>query len=138
MATPPGKSITRNRITGMEQPAQILFPTTEIGGSVSIANKISSETANRIDSTIQPTIINFKQETGTGHSECNHLSIRSLNGGIDVPRCGQNIDNRTGMNPQGPIVTTIPEYNGYNNCDILTCSEGRWISPTGDWRGMEQ
>ena len=52
LATPPGKSITRNQITGMDQPAQILFPTTEIGGSVSITNTLRYDTANQADPTI--------------------------------------------------------------------------------------
>ena len=52
LATPPGKSITRNQITAMDQPDQILFPTTEIGGSVSTTNTLWSDTANRTDPTI--------------------------------------------------------------------------------------
>ena len=52
LATPPGKSITRNQITVMDQPDQILFPTTEIGGSVSTTNTLWSDTANRTDPTI--------------------------------------------------------------------------------------
>ena len=57
--------------------------------------------------------------TGPGHSDQNHLPIGSLNSGIDVPRSGRNIDNPTGMNPQGPIVITISESNRANNCDIF-------------------
>ena len=97
----------------MDQQAQILFPTTEIGGSVSITNTLGSDTANRT------AIILFKQATVPGHSDRNHLPIGSFNGGIDVLRSRQNIDKCNGMNPQGPIVTTIPESNGYNNCNIF-------------------
>ena len=113
------ESITRNRKTVMEQLYQILFSTTEIGGSVSIANTLRNGTENLTDPTIQPTIFNLKQATGTGHSERNHLTIGSLNSGIDVPKYRQNIDNRTGVNPQGPIVTTIPDSNRSNNCNIF-------------------
>ena len=52
LATPPGKSITRNQITGMDQPDQILFPTAEIGGSISTTNTLGYDTANQSDPTI--------------------------------------------------------------------------------------
>ena len=119
MATPLGKSITRNQMMGMEQTGQILLPTTEIGGSVSIINTISNDTPNWTDSTIQPTIVHLKQATGTGHSNRNHFPIRILNSGIDVTRSRQNIYNRTGMKPKESITTTMPEYNRANNCNIL-------------------
>ena len=32
---------------------------------------------------------------------------------------GRNINNRTGMDPQGPIVTMIPESNRAKNCNIF-------------------
>ena len=127
MATPLGKSITRTWMTGKEQQAQILFPTTEIGGSINIAIKLRADTANNMEPTIQPTIIHLKQANGTRHGERNHLPIGILNSGIDVPRSGRNIDNHIGMNPQGPIVTTIPESNRANNCDILNS-----VSKTSD------
>ena len=50
----------------------------------------------------------LQARTGPVHSGWNHFPIRSLNSGIDVPRSVRNIYNRTGVNPQGPIVTTIP------------------------------
>ena len=99
MATPLGKSITRNRITGTEQPAKILLPTTEIGGSVIIANTLSTDTENFTEPTIQPTIFHLKQATGLGHSDWNHFPIGILNSGIGVPISRHNIDNRTGLNP---------------------------------------
>ena len=37
----------------------------------------------------------------------------------DVPRSRRNIDNRTGMKQQVPIVATIPDSNIASNCDIL-------------------
>ena len=57
--------------------------------------------------------------------------------GTDVPRCGWNIDNITGMNPQGPIVTTIPVSNRSNNCDILySVRNMEYISYRGSpWHG---
>ena len=119
MTTPIGESITSNQMTGREQLAQILLPTTEIGGSVSIANTIRTDTENWNEPTIQPTIVHLKQVTVAGHSDRNHFPISILNGFIDIPRSGQNIDNRTGMNQQGPIVTTIPESIGAKNCNTF-------------------
>ena len=107
MTTPLGKSITRNWIIGTEQPAQMLLQTTEIVGSVSIANPLRYDTVIQTDPNIQPTIVHFKQATIPGGSDWNHLPIGSFNIGIYVPISGRNIDNRTKMNPQGPIVTTI-------------------------------
>ena len=56
MATPLGKIITRDWMTGMDQPAQILFPTTEIGESVKysmgIADPLRTDTTNWAESTI--------------------------------------------------------------------------------------
>ena len=115
MITPLEKSITRNQITGMEQPAKILFPATKIGGSVSITNTLRTDTENRNYATIQPTIFHLNQATRPRHSDQDHFPIRNLNSGIDAPISGQNIDNCTGMNPQVPILTTIPYSNRANN-----------------------
>ena len=52
LATPNGKIITRNQTTGINQPDQILFQTTEIGGCVSITNTLRYDTENRTDPTI--------------------------------------------------------------------------------------
>ena len=98
-------------MTSTEQPDQILLKNTEIGGSVSIAKKLRTDTANRNDPTIQQTTVHLKKGTGLGNSDRNHLPKGSLNSGIYVTRSGRNIYNNTGMNPQGQIVTTIPEYN---------------------------
>ena len=99
--------------------AQILFPTTEIGGYVSIANTLRADTENQTDPTIQPTTTHFKQATGTGNSERKHSPIGVLNICIDVPISVWNIDSHTGMNPQGPIVTMIPGSNRSNDYDIF-------------------
>ena len=52
----------------MEQRAQILLPTTEIGGSVkyfmSIENPFRTNTENWMDPIIQPTLLQFNQATG--------------------------------------------------------------------------
>ena len=119
MATLLGESITRNRMTGTEQLSQILLPTTETWGSVRITKTLRADTANCMDPTIQPTIIHFKQETGPGHSDRNHFPIGGLNSDIWVPRSRLIIDNHAVMNPQGHIVTTIPESNRRNNCNIF-------------------
>ena len=98
-------------MTGTKQPAQILFLTTEMGGSVSIVNTLRTDTANQTDITIQPTIAHLKQAAVTGLIDQNHFLIGSLNSGIDVPRSDRNFYNSTGMNPHGPIMTTIPMSN---------------------------
>ena len=79
-----------------------------------IADPFSTDTENRTDPTIQPTVVHLNQATGLGNSDRNHPPLISLDSGTDVPISGRNIYNRTGMNPQGPIVTTIPEYNREN------------------------
>ena len=89
MTTLFGKIITRDQMTGMEQLGQILLPTTEIGGSVSITNTFKTETTNQTNLDIQPTILHFKNLTELEHSELNHFPIRSLDSGIDVPRTGR-------------------------------------------------
>ena len=119
MTIPLGKSITRDQRKGTEQPVQILLPTTEIGGYVSITNTLRTGTAIHTHPNIQPTIFHTKKMTRTGKSDRKYFPIGNLNSGIDVPRSGRNIDNRTGINPQGPIMTTITESDGANNCDIF-------------------
>ena len=111
---PLGKSITKNPTTSTEQPDKILLTNTEIGGSVSIAEKLRTDTANRNDPTIKKTTVHLNKATGPGRSDRNHFPIGSLNSGITITRSGRNIYNNTGMNPQGHIVTTIPEYNRAN------------------------
>ena len=109
--TPLGGSITRNRMMVTEQRFQILFLTTDIGGSVSIANTLRTDTVNWKDPNIQPTIVHLKQATGLGHSDRNHFLNRLVNSDIYIPRYVGNIDNRTGMDPQGPIMNTVPKSN---------------------------
>ena len=104
---------------GTEQPAQVLLLTTEIGGAISITNKIRTDTANRMDPTIQTTIFHFNQATGPGHSDRNHFPLGSLYSSTDFPISGRNIDNRTGMNPQVHIVATIIDSNRTNKCSIF-------------------
>ena len=70
-----------------------------------IANPFTTDTENRKDPTIQPTIVHFNQATVPGHSDWNHFLLSSLYSGTDVLRSGRNIDNCTGMNPQVPIMT---------------------------------
>ena len=70
MVTPLRKSIARNRMTDTEQPAQILFPTNEIGGYVCVANTLRDDTLNWMDPTVnQPPSNSIKQpdqDTVTG------------------------------------------------------------------------
>ena len=80
---------------------------------------LRTDTVNQTNPTIKPTIIHINQATIPGHSYPNHFLIGSLNSDVDVPIYGHNIDNRTGVNPQGLIVTTIPESNRANNYDIF-------------------
>ena len=56
---------------GTEQPAKFFLPTTEIWGSISIANTLRIDTAHWTDPTIQPTIVHLKQATGPQHSDQN-------------------------------------------------------------------
>ena len=115
----------------MEQPAQILFPTNEIEGSISIMYTLRTDTSKHTDPTIQPTRLHLKQANGPVHSELNHFLIRILNSGIDVTSSGRNIDNPTRMNPQGTIVTTIPESNRANTETSSTWSAGHQFLTTG-------
>ena len=59
-------------MNGMEQPAQVLFPT-EIGGfvkfSVGITNQFRTDTVNQMEPTFQPTIVHSNQVTRSGHSD---------------------------------------------------------------------
>ena len=103
---------------GTEQPAQVSLPT-EIVGSVKflvgIAHPFRTHTFNRNESTIQPTIIHSNQSTIPGHSDRYYSPLGILDIGTGVPRSGRNIDNRTGVNPQGHIGTTISEFNSTSN-----------------------
>ena len=84
-----------------------------------LGKSIRTVIENWTDPTSPPTIIHLKQETGPQQNDQNQFPIRILNSGIDVPRSGLNIDNCTGMKPQGPIMNTIPESNRVKNLDIL-------------------
>ena len=42
----------------------------------------------------------------------------------DVPISGRSIDNHTGMNPQRPIVTMVPESNSARNFYIFNSIKG--------------
>ena len=111
MATPLEKGIT----TGTEKLAQISLTTNEIEGSVNysmgIANPLRTDEVNRKDPTIQPTIIQSNQATGTVHSYCNPPLIGILDCSTDITGSGRNFDNSVGINPQVSIMTTIPESN---------------------------
>ena len=109
MDAPLVKSITRNRMEGMEQPAQILFPTTEIGGSIKyftgISNSFNNDTANQMDHSIKPTIDHFKPATLLWHSDMNHFPLGSLYSGTDVPKSGKiqiNAHGKTHRDPSLP------------------------------------
>ena len=105
-------------MTDTEQLAQILLPT-ENGGSVKfslgIVNSFRTHTENRMDPTIQPTIVHSNQANRPVLSDWYHLPLSSLCSGTDVPRSRGGIDNCTGMKPQEPIVTMIPYYNNARN-----------------------
>ena len=53
---------------------------------MSIANPFRTDTSNRIDPSIQPTILHFEQATGAEHSDRNHFPLSSLDSGTDVPK----------------------------------------------------
>ena len=92
-----------------------------------LGKSLRTDTENWTDPTSQSTIFHLNQATGLGHNDRNHLPISSSNISIDVPRYGCNIDCHTGMKPQGPIVTTIPESNRANNYVIFNS-----VSKTSD------
>ena len=101
LTTPLGKIIPRNIMTGTEKLSQVSL-LTEIGGyvkfSVGIMSPFRTNTANRTDPTIQPTIVHYKLDTGLGHSDRKYSPLRSMDSDADVPRSGWNIDNHNGMN----------------------------------------
>ena len=109
-------------MAGTEQPDQILLPA-EIGGSIKysigIVNPFSNGTSNQTDPTIQPIIVHLNQMNGPIHSDQRYFPLVSLDSGTDVSISGRNIDNRTGMNPQGHMVTTIPESSRANNWNMF-------------------
>ena len=84
-----------------------------------LGKSIRTDTVNPMYPNSQPNILHLKQATGTGHNVRNHLPIVSLNIGIDVTRSGWYIDKHTGMKPQGPIATMIPESNREKICNIF-------------------
>ena len=131
MASQIGKSITSTQMRGTEKPDQISLTTTEIGGSVKylmgVSNPFRTDKENLTDPTIEPSIIHFKKVTVPGHSDWKLTPFGSFDSGTDVPRSRVNIDKRTGKNPKGTIVTTIPE----SNRSLLL------ISPTGSRHGMK-
>ena len=103
-----------------------------------ITDPFRTDTTNRRNPIIQPTIVQFYQDTILVHSDQNHFPIGSLDSGTDAPISGRNIDNRTEMNPQGPIGTTTLESNREKNVTSSTWSKGLQILPTGDHHGMSQ
>ena len=93
MTTMLGKRITKNSMMGTEQPAQILLPTTVIGESVSTVNILRTETANRTDPTIQPSIAHIKQANKLGHSDWNYPPFRIRKSGNKMSvDFGPNVD----------------------------------------------
>ena len=63
--------------------------------------------------------IRSKRATRRGNSDWGYLPLSSFDSGPDVLISWWNIDNHTGMNPQGPIVTTIPYLNSASNYNIF-------------------
>ena len=84
-----------------------------------IANPFKTYKANQMNPNIQPNIFHLIHLTGPVHSGWIHFPISILESGIDVPIYRQNIGNSNEMNPQGPILTMIPESNRENNCNIF-------------------
>ena len=117
-----GKIIPMDLMTCMRQPAQV-FLTAKIEGSVKLSVGISKPFGKtdkiQNEPNIQPTITQSNQSIGPGHIDWDYFPIMLVYIGTNYPRTGWNNYKRTGMNPQGPIVTTILEYNSVNNCDIF-------------------
>ena len=112
----------RNMMT--QQLAQVLL-LTEIWGSVKLLVGIDhpyrTHRENQNDPTMQPTIIHSNQSTVWIHSDQDYSPLGILDSGTDVRSLGsgQNIDNCTRVNPQGPVRTRIPDTNSESNCDIF-------------------
>ena len=110
---------------GTEIPAQVSL-LTEVGGFVKlllgIAKPFRTHPENWTDPTIKQTIVQYKQATGQGNSDRDYFQLGSFYSGTDVTRYRRNIDNCTGMNPQGSIVTMAPESNSVINCYIFDFS----------------
>ena len=70
-------------------------------------------------------MVHSNQLTVPGNSDREYFPLVSLDSGTAVPRSGRNIDNRTGMNPQVPIVTTISESNSVSNWNIFNFIRGK-------------
>ena len=123
--TPLGKSITRNMMKGAAD--QVSLPN-EIGGSVKflvfISNPFRNQTANFTDPTIQPSIFTTKKRLDWDTAIWYDFPLGSLGSGTDVPIYQWSIDNRTGVNLQGPIVTMIPESNSTSRCQIFDSVRG--------------
>ena len=73
-----------------------------------IAHPFRRHVARQNDPTIQLTIVHPNQTTGWGEIDWDYYPLGSLKSGIDVQSgvFGRNADNRTRVNPQGPIETT--------------------------------
>ena len=84
-----------------------------------ITDPFRTDTTNRRNPIIQPTIVQFYQDNILVHSDQNHFPIGSLDSGTDVPISRRNIDNLTGMKPQGHIGNMIPESNSASKCEIF-------------------
>ena len=135
MNTTIGNSINRNMMMGTEQLAQVLLPTEIVGYTtllLGIANPLNNYTENWVYPTIQPIIFQYTQATGPENSDREYFPLGSLDSGTYVPISRRNIVNRTGMNPQAPIVITIPHSNIAKNCNIFD-SVSR--TPDLDYRG---
>ena len=89
------------------QPAQVLMPT-KIGESVKflvgIVKPFRTHIKNWMDPNIQPIIVHLNQATCLGHFDWDYSPLRILDSCNDVSRSRRNIDNRTLINQQGPIV----------------------------------
>ena len=124
LLTPPLGTFTPRNII-MEQRAQVSFPTEIVGSeniSVGIAHLFRTHRANRNDRTIQPTIIHSNQSSGQGHSDGDYSPLGSLDSGTDAQRggSGRNIDNCTGVNPQGVTGVSVHAPRQRNSTYIHT------------------
>ena len=108
----------------MEQLDQFLLPIETEGYekfSVGIVYPFRTHRVTRNNLTIQSTIFQYNQATGWGKIDQYYFTLSSLKSYYDVWSGGSrgNIDNRTKVNPQGPLGTIIPETNSLSNSDIF-------------------
>ena len=136
--TPHRKSITWNRMAGMEQPDQILLPATEIWGYVSIANPLRPGTANQTDP-----LFNQQFSTSSKRPERYTVIESTLPLGVWImiltfPYSGRILITARGWTHRDPSRPQSQSLADRTTVTSSTRSEGRRIWPKVYSRGIAQ